>query len=72
MKRIQSVSGSQAGDPVRAANAMFELTKLDNPPVHLPLGGLAYQGAKQKLATMKKEIEDFESLGLPTDYPEEA
>ena len=72
MKRIQSFSGNQVGDPARAANAMYELTKLENPPVHLPLGEQAYRGAKQKLVTMKKEIEDFESLGLPTDYPEEA
>ena len=72
MKWIQSVNGNQVGDPIRAAQAMYNLTKLENPPVHLPLGGQAYQGAKLKLEVMKKEIEEFESLGLPTDYQEEA
>ena len=71
LKWIQSISGNQAGDPIRAAHAMFEVTRLENPPVHLPLGASAYNDALDKFETIVKEIHDFEHLGKPTDFPEE-
>ncbi|RMG61995.1 MAG: SDR family NAD(P)-dependent oxidoreductase [Bacteroidetes bacterium] len=70
MESIASVSGKQIGDPVRAAEAMYALTELDKPPVHLPLGGPAYMRARIKFGDILQEIDDFEYLGLPTDYPE--
>ncbi|MCI4668266.1 MAG: oxidoreductase [Bacteroidia bacterium] len=66
--RLKKVSGQQAGDPYKGANAMYELVKLENPPVHLPLGAWAYSGARQKMENFLKEVDDFEYLGLPTDY----
>ncbi len=71
MDSIRSVSGNQIGDPVKAVKAMFELTKLENPPVHLPLGGPAYNRVGIKLAEFKEEVKKFEYLGKPTDYTEE-
>ncbi len=71
MDSIRSVSGNQVGDPVKAVKAMFELTKLENPPLHLPLGGPAYKRVGIKLAEFKEEVEKFEYLGKPTDYTEE-
>ncbi|MEL6135675.1 MAG: oxidoreductase, partial [Bacteroidota bacterium] len=67
---LKDRSGKQAGDPVRAAHAMYALTQLDEPPVHLPLGAWAYKGARMKMKEMLEEIDAFEYLGLPTDYPE--
>ncbi|OUJ74014.1 oxidoreductase [Hymenobacter crusticola] len=60
--------GNQAGDPVKAAEAMYQLVRLPNPPVHLLLGGFAYQMTRQKLQAMLKEIDDFAYLGEPTDF----
>ena len=71
MKAIQQNSGKQIGDPIRGALAMYEVTKLSNPPVHLPLGGPAYSRARTKFNDILKELDDFEYLGLPTDYTEE-
>ena len=71
MDAIQSVSGQQVGSPVKAAQAMYEVTEIDNPPVHLPLGGPAYKRIRIRLDEFRKEIDDFEHLGLPTDYTEE-
>lgn len=68
---IREVSGNQIGDPVRAAKAMYEVTTLDNPPVHLPLGGPAYKRVSIRLQEFKEEIDKFRDLGLPTDYTEE-
>ncbi|MEQ8904277.1 oxidoreductase [Ekhidna sp.] len=71
MESIREVSGNQIGDPVRAAKAMYEVTTLDEPPVHLPLGGPAYKRVGIRLQEFKEEIDKFESLGKPTDYTEE-
>ncbi|MEQ9405843.1 MAG: oxidoreductase [Cyclobacteriaceae bacterium] len=71
MESIQGVSGKQVGDPVRAVKAMYELTRLDNPPVHLPLGGAAYKRVNIKLEEFKNEVDEFEYLGKPTDFTEE-
>ncbi len=71
MESIRNVSGHQVGDPVKAVTAMYELTKLENPPVHLPLGGPAYKRIQERLEEFKTEIGRFEYLGRPTDYTEE-
>ncbi|MEM7297101.1 MAG: oxidoreductase [Bacteroidota bacterium] len=71
MDSIREVSGNQIGDPLKAVNAMYELTKLENPPVHLPLGGPAYKRVNIKLQEMKEELDQFEYLGRPTDYTAE-
>lgn len=71
MDTIKDASGNQVGDPVKAVKAMYELTKLENPPVHLPLGGPAYKRVGIKLEEFKAEVDKFEYLGKPTDYTEE-
>ncbi|SDM43927.1 NADP-dependent 3-hydroxy acid dehydrogenase YdfG [Catalinimonas alkaloidigena] len=68
---ISGVSGRQKGDPVRAAEAMYALTELDNPPMHLPLGSVAYKRFRAKLQAMSEELDAFAHLGEPTDFPEE-
>ena len=68
---IRSVSGNQVGDPIKAVKAMYELTNLSNPPVHLPLGEPAYKRIGIRLEEFKAEIDKFEYLGRPTDYTEE-
>ncbi|GAC1377369.1 MAG: oxidoreductase [Hymenobacter sp.] len=60
--------GNQVGDPVKAAEAMYQLVRLPHPPVHLLLGGPAYQMARQKFQAISKEIDDFAYLGEPTDF----
>jgi NAD(P)-dependent dehydrogenase (short-subunit alcohol dehydrogenase family) len=60
--------GNQAGDPIKAAEAMYQLVRLPSPPVHLLLGGFAYKLVREKLQGVLKEIEDFAYLGEPTDY----
>lgn len=68
MSDISGRHGSQPGDPVKAVRAMIELVELENPPVHLPLGGVAYKRANIKLSEFKNELDAFEYLGKPTDY----
>jgi len=69
---IEGVDGSQVGDPVKGARAMFDLAQLENPPMHLPLGAIAYERVKIKFKALLEEIDQFEYLGKPTDFPEGA
>jgi len=69
-KAIEDVAGKQIGDPVKGAQAMYDLTLLENPPVHLPLGAVAYDRARNKYKSLLEEFDQFEYLGKPTDFPE--
>ncbi|QDA60824.1 oxidoreductase [Hymenobacter jejuensis] len=68
LKASQARSGNQVGDPMKAAEAMYALVRLEKPPVHLVLGGPAYQMARKKLQDITHEIEAFAHLGEPTDF----
>lgn len=71
LRSLERVSGQQPGDPIKAAQAMYDVVQLDNPPMHLPLGGPAYKRVRAKLQEFQQELDAFEYLGLPTDYTEE-
>jgi len=60
--------GHQVGDPAKAAEALYQLVRLDEPPVHLLLGGPAYQLARQKFEGPLREFDEFAYLGEPTDF----
>ena len=66
---VSANSGKQAGDPVRAGEAMIKLTESENPPLHIVFGaqglGVVTNNLKQKLA----EIEAWREVGLATDFP---
>lgn len=63
-------SGKQPGDPMRAALAMIKIVESEHPPVHLLLGTDAVKFVRQKIAALTREIDDWESLSLSTDFPE--
>ena len=69
LRGIQSYSGRQPGDPVRAAHAMYEVVQMENPPLHLPLGKAAVKGARDKFAGLVKELEQYAEMGDAADFP---
>jgi NAD(P)-dependent dehydrogenase (short-subunit alcohol dehydrogenase family) len=62
-------SGKQPGDPARAALAIIKVVESEHPPVHLLLGTDAVKFVREKIATLTKEIDDWESLSASTDFP---
>jgi hypothetical protein len=54
---------------VRAAHAMYEVVQMENPPLHLPLGKAAVKGARDKFATLTKELEQYADMGDAADFP---
>jgi len=68
---IQGYSGTQPGDPERAARAIITAFEAAEPPLHLLLGRPAYDIVIAKLTQMATEIEAWRDLTLGADYPPE-
>jgi NAD(P)-dependent dehydrogenase (short-subunit alcohol dehydrogenase family) len=62
-------SGKQAGDPVRAAQAMIDITLADAPPRHLVLGEWGYDAVVKKLRDTLAEVEAWRETSLGADFP---
>ncbi|MCO5295748.1 MAG: oxidoreductase [Fimbriimonadaceae bacterium] len=67
---IKEFDGHQQGDPVLGVQAMIAIADEADPPLRLALGGPAYTMIREKLARVSAELDRWESLGKPTDYPE--
>jgi NAD(P)-dependent dehydrogenase (short-subunit alcohol dehydrogenase family) len=64
----QAKSGTQPGDPDKAALALLDLVQAENPPARLFLGDDALALVGQKLEQMKAEIAAWETLSRSTSY----
>lgn len=62
-------SGSQAGDPVRAAQAMIDVTEHEHPPRHLVLGAWGIDAVVNNLKATLEEVEAWRDVGTATDFP---
>jgi short-subunit dehydrogenase len=67
-KRRMEMSGKQAGDPVKAAQAMLKLVESKNPPFHLLLGNDAWKLVHEKLDALNAEFNAWESVTRSTDF----
>lgn len=70
LKGTAEISGKQAGDPVRAGEAMIRVTEMENPPRHLVLGRIAFEAVTAKLRERLAEIERLKDESLSADFPE--
>ena len=66
---VRAASGKQAGDPVRAAEAIIKVVEGPKPPHHLLLGNDAYDGAIAKLADLRTDFANFEAVSRGADFP---
>jgi NAD(P)-dependent dehydrogenase (short-subunit alcohol dehydrogenase family) len=69
---IQGYSGKQAGDPVRAVEAILDAVAAPQPPLHLVLGKMAFDTVTAKLQEFSNELETWKAVSLATDFPEVA
>ena len=65
---LDKIDGTQPGDPDKAAEAIINISKLEKPPLYLYLGEYAYKTANRKIKTMKEYLDDYEDLGLNTEF----
>ncbi|MGI3902951.1 MAG: oxidoreductase [Janthinobacterium lividum] len=71
MANTSRISGTQAGDPIRAGEAMIALVAEANPPLHLVLGEWGHDAVVKKLRETLAEVESRRQTALDTDYPED-
>jgi NAD(P)-dependent dehydrogenase (short-subunit alcohol dehydrogenase family) len=69
-KQTAARSGNQAGDPVRAAQAIIDAALSDNPPLHLLLGKTALELARKKVASLTHDFDAWEKTTIGADFPE--
>jgi NAD(P)-dependent dehydrogenase (short-subunit alcohol dehydrogenase family) len=65
----KEASGTQAGDPVRAGEAMITVTRNPNPPRHLALGRWGFDTVVERLEQRANEIRSQRELSLSADFP---
>lgn len=61
-ERMKQVDGKQEGDPIKASQAIIDITKLDTPPLRLPLGKVAIISLTAKLDSVQKDINNFKDI----------
>jgi NAD(P)-dependent dehydrogenase (short-subunit alcohol dehydrogenase family) len=66
---IQTISGSQPGDPVRAAEAIITTVEQANPPLRLPLGADGYDRMTAEIEEVRKAHAAVKAIALSADYP---
>ncbi|WP_076068859.1 oxidoreductase [Sphingomonas montana] len=71
MATTSGYSGTQAGDPVRAAQAMIALVERADPPRHLVLGKWGHDAAVKALRERLAEVEAGRDIALAADFPED-
>jgi NAD(P)-dependent dehydrogenase (short-subunit alcohol dehydrogenase family) len=69
-KQTAARSGNQAGDPVRAAQAIIDAALSDTPPLRLLLGKTALELARKKLDLLRKDFDTWEATTIGADFPE--
>ncbi|TDV72289.1 oxidoreductase [Pseudomonas sp. LP_7_YM] len=62
-------SGSQAGDPVRAGEAMIAVTQMEKPPRHLPLGKWGHDNVVADRRKRLEQIEGVREISVGADFP---
>lgn len=66
--KFTKLSGSQIGDPAKAAKVMMQVIEMPEPPLYLLLGSDAYARAIDKLALLGGAFRDSKSLTESTDW----
>lgn len=65
---IAKANGTQPGDPLKAMRILIQLSHMENPPLRMPLGKVAYERIQGKESLQREEFERFKDLGLSADY----
>ena len=68
-RQVPLYSGTQPGDPARAAEAVINALQSPAPPHHLVLGRQGLEVARNQLSSMLREFDAWQETSLSADYP---
>ena len=66
--RVGTVNHLQPGDPAKAAAALVALTRIEQPPLRIQLGGDSYARVSEKLGHVAAEQAAWRAMALSTDH----
>jgi NAD(P)-dependent dehydrogenase (short-subunit alcohol dehydrogenase family) len=66
--QTRAISGSQPGDPARAAQAIITAVEADEPPLRLLLGAPALKIAHQRLEALRANFDAWAATTLSADF----
>jgi NAD(P)-dependent dehydrogenase (short-subunit alcohol dehydrogenase family) len=61
--------GRQAGDPVRAADAIIKAVEAEKPPFRLALGRSAVERIGAEMDAQRRDLETWADVAIDADYP---
>jgi NAD(P)-dependent dehydrogenase (short-subunit alcohol dehydrogenase family) len=70
MSGFDAMAGKQIGDPDRGAQAILELVRSEQPPIHLLLGTDALRRGREKVDAVIEEMDRWEDVTRGTDFPQ--
>jgi len=65
---LEEMNGKQLGNPDKAAAALIQLAKNENPPLHFFMGSDAFELAHDKIRLLQHELAAHEALTRSTDF----
>ena len=68
-REIGTYSGTQPGDPARAAEVLIQVIQSPTPPAHLVLGRQGCENVEKQLRSMLQSLDIWRSAALRADYP---
>ncbi|MBW4694169.1 MAG: SDR family NAD(P)-dependent oxidoreductase [Lyngbya sp. HA4199-MV5] len=69
---LNTIEGSQPGDPDKAAQAIIQVVNAENPPLRLVLGRYAYSKFREKIESLTQELNEWEAIAANTDFADAA
>lgn len=63
-------NGKQDGDPMKAAEVLWQVVQSPEPPLRLPLGAYAFDAVRSKLGQIAAELDAWESMATDTSFVE--
>jgi NAD(P)-dependent dehydrogenase (short-subunit alcohol dehydrogenase family) len=63
-------NGNQAGDPVRAAQAIIQALQSGKPPFRLALGRSAVERIRAEMESQRHDLDTWEQTAINADYPD--
>ncbi|KXH84653.1 SDR family NAD(P)-dependent oxidoreductase [Chryseobacterium kwangjuense] len=68
VKMLRNFNGHQPGDPKKLAEVLYEISTMEEPPLHLPLGTDSYLSIVEYRKGEAVELEKWKHLSLSTDF----
>ncbi|WZL90005.1 SDR family NAD(P)-dependent oxidoreductase [Salinimicrobium sp. 3283s] len=68
VETFRSFDGKQLGDPKKLAQVLIQISRMENPPLHLPLGSDSFNAILGSRDREQEELKEWKELSLSTDF----